>query len=196
MIEHCAQHQSCFLHVLILRALEELVHLGEELVLSDLIVEALKNLIDWPEVGLNLVLDVLVHAELLLGVLAAAHEALDLAHVDGSKLSRYDLLLVKLLWKVGCNLVAGIKDLFIPVLEPDTGHVVLLRILLHGTDVNFILGVQAVHLFEDTGHVSNLGLLLLEYVLDLLLEPVVKSKSIAFSSSLRAEVLEEVGHFV
>merc|ERR1712179_882028 len=69
----------CFLHVLILRALEELVNLGEELVLSDLIVEALKDLINWSEVGLNLVLDVLVH-ELLLGVLAAAHEALDLAH--------------------------------------------------------------------------------------------------------------------
>merc|ERR1712055_649708 len=184
MIEHCAWHQFCFLHVLILRALEELVNLGEELVLSDLIVEALKDLINWSEVGLNLVLDVLAHAQLLLGVLAAAHEALDLAHVNSSKLSRHNLLLVELLWKVGGNLVASIEDLFIPVLEPDTRHVVLLRILLHGTNVDFILSVQAVHLSEDTGHVANLGLLLLEHVLDLLLESVIESKSITCSLPL------------
>merc|ERR1711936_1248149 len=107
---------------IILRALEELVNLGEELVLSDLIVEAFKDLINWSEVGLN-------------------------------------LLLVELLWKVGGNLVASIEDLFIPVLEPDTRHVVLLRILLHGTNIDFILSIQAVHLSEDTGHVADLGLL-------------------------------------
>merc|ERR1712123_174227 len=57
------------LHVLILRALEELVNLGEELVLSDLILEALKDLINGSKVGLNLVLDVLVHAQLCLAFL-------------------------------------------------------------------------------------------------------------------------------
>merc|ERR1719431_108710 len=62
--------------------------------------------------------------------------------------------------------------------------VVLLRILLHSTNINFILGIQAVHLFEDTGHVANLGLLLLEHVLDLLLESVIKSKSITCSLPL------------
>merc|ERR1711887_461161 len=95
-----------------------------------------------------------------------------------------NLLLVELLWKVGGNLVASIEDLFIPVLEPDTGHVVLLRILLHGTNIDFIFSIQAVHLSEDTGHVSDLGLLLLEHMLDLLLESVIKSKSISCSLPL------------
>merc|ERR1712123_267632 len=117
------------LHVLILRALEESVNLGEELVLSDLILEALKDLTNGSKVGLNLVLDVLVHAQLLLG---------------------------KLLRKGGGNLKANIKDLLISVLEPGTGHVKLLNILLHGANINFVLSIQAVHLSEDTGHVSNL----------------------------------------
>merc|ERR1712123_527332 len=147
------------LHVLILRALEELVNLGEELVLSDLILEALKDLINGSKVGLNLVLDVLVHAQLLLGILATSHEALDLSHVDGSKVSLDNLLLVELLRKGGGNLMANIKDLLMSVLEPGTGHVKLLNILL---------SIQAVHLSEDTGHVSNLGLLFLEDMLNLL----------------------------
>merc|ERR1712050_110560 len=62
-------------------------------------------------------------------------------------------------------------------------HVVLLSILLHGTDIDFVLSIQAVHLSEDTGHVANLRLLLLKYMLDLLLEPVIKSKSIGDSSN-------------
>ena len=172
------------LHVLILRALEELVNLGEELVLSDLILEALKDLINGSKVGLNLVLDVLVHAQLLLGILATSHEALDLSHVDGSKVSLDNLLLVKLLRKGGGNLMANIKDLLISVLEPGTGHVKLLNILLHGANINFVLSIQAVHLSEDTGHVSNLGLLFLEDMLDLLLESVIKSQGIIISLSL------------
>merc|ERR1719318_1401172 len=94
------------------------------------------------------------------------------------------LLLVKFSWKVGGNLIASIKDLLISVLEPDTGHTVLLSILLHSTDINLILSVHTVHLFENTGHVSNLSLLLLKHMLDLLLESVVKSKSISISSPL------------
>merc|ERR1712123_302433 len=160
------------LHVLILRALEELVNLGEELVLSDLILEALKDLINGSKVGLNLVLDVLVHAQLLLD----------------------NLLLVKLLRKSGGNLMANIKDLLISVLEPGTGHVKLLNILLHGANINLVLSIQAVHLSEDTGHVSDLGLLFLEDMLDLLLESVIKSKSIGISCPLGAKVSHVVGH--
>merc|ERR1712123_339681 len=184
------------LHALILRALEELVNLGEELVLSDLILEALKDLINGSKVGLNLVLDVLVHAQLLLGILAASHEALDLSHVDGSKVSFDNLLLVKLLREGGGNLMANIKDLLISVLEPGTGHVKLLNILLHGANINLVLSIQAVHLPEDTGHVSDLGLLFLEDTLDLLLESVIKSKSIGISCPLGAEVSHEVGHLL
>merc|ERR1712123_368228 len=184
------------LHVLILRALEELVNLGEELVLSDLILGALKDLINGSKVGLNLVLDVLVHAQLLLGILATSHEALDLSHVDSSKVSLDNLLLVKLLRKGGGNLMANIKDLLISVLEPGTGHVKLLNILLHGANINFVLSIQAVNLSEDTGHVSNLGLLFLEDMLNLLLESVVKSKSIGISCPLEAEVSHEVGHLL
>merc|ERR1711892_902910 len=92
--------------------------------------------------------------------------------------------------------MANIKDLLISVLEPGTGHVKLLNILLHGANINFVLSIQAVHLSEDTGHVSNLGLLFLEDMLNLLLESVVKSKSIGISCPLGAEVSHEVGHLL
>merc|ERR1739838_664784 len=185
------------LHVLIFTlTVEELVYLTEELVFCHLILEARKDLFNGSKVGLNLVLDVLLHAKSLLGILAASHVALDLSHVDGSEVSLDDLLLVKLLRKGGGNLMASINDLFISVLEPFTGHVILLSILLHGANINFVLSIQAVHLSEDTGHVSNLGLLFLEDMLNLLLESVVKSKSIGISCPLGAEVSHEVGHLL
>merc|ERR1711892_901923 len=178
------------LHVLIFTlTMEELVYLTEELVFCHLILEALKDLFYGSKVGLNLVLDVLLHAQSLLGILAASH-------VDGSKVSLDNLLLVKLLRKGVGNLVASINDLLIPVLEPFTGHVILLSILPHGANINFIHSIQAVHLSEDTGHVSNLGLLLLKDMLNLLLESVVKRKSIGINCPLRAEVSHVVSHLL
>merc|ERR1711892_889370 len=173
-----------------------MVYLAEELVFCHLILEALKDLFNGSKVGLNLVLDVLLHAKSLLGVLATSHVALDLSHVDGSKVFLDNLLLVKLLRKGGGNLMASINDLLIPVLEPFTGHVILLSILLHGTNINFVLSIQAVHLSKDTGHVSNLGLLLLKDMLNLLLESVIKSKRIGISCPLGAGVSHVVGHLL
>jgi len=172
------------LHVLILRTLKQLVNMSEKLVFGDLVFEALEDFLDRSKVGLNLVLDILVHAQLLFGSFAAAHEALDPAHVDGSKFSLDNFLLIKFSREVGGHLIAGINDLFISILEPGTWHVVLLSILLHGADINFVLCVEDVHLSEDTGHVSDLGLLLLKHSLNLLLESVIKSQGIIISLSL------------
>ena len=70
------------LHVLVLLgSLQKLVDHEEDLILGELVVEPLHQLFNRSEVGFNLLLCVLVHAELHLGGFAAVHEALDLAQV-------------------------------------------------------------------------------------------------------------------
>ena len=75
------RHFGYELHEFILRSLEKLIDHPEDLLLGQLVIESLDELIHRPEVCLDLLLSVLVHAQLHLSGLAAVHEALDLAEV-------------------------------------------------------------------------------------------------------------------
>ena len=112
------------LHVLVLLgSLQELVDHEEDLILGELVVEPLHQLFNRSEVGFNLLLCVLVHAELHLGGFAAVHEALDLAQVaHGTVVVGGDVLLLQTGGQILRHLVAAVKDLLILVSEPLTGH--------------------------------------------------------------------------
>ena len=112
------------LHVLVLLgSLQKLVDHEEYLILGELVVEPLHQLFNRSEVGFNLLLCVLVHAELHLGGFAAVHEALDLAQVaHGTVVVGGDVLLLQTGGQILRHLVAAVKDLLILVSEPLAGH--------------------------------------------------------------------------
>ena len=112
------------LHVLILLgSLQKLVDHEEDLVLGELVVEPLHQLLNRSEVGFNLLLCVLVHAELHLGGFGAVHEALDFAQVaHGTVVVGGDVLLLQTGGQILRHLVAAVKDLLILVSEPLAGH--------------------------------------------------------------------------
>merc|ERR1719361_1330895 len=100
----------------------------EELVLGEL--GLLQDVLHGTKVGLNLVLDVLVHAQLGLGLLAALCEHLDLAELDGAEGITGDNGVVgDVSRQVGGHLVANVKQVLVLVLEPLAGHGVLLGVL-------------------------------------------------------------------
>ena len=107
------------LHPLLVIALEELIDHVEQLLLVDLVVEALQKLLHRSEVGLDLLLGVLVHAEPHLGGLAAGHEALDSSHVLHAG---HVVHVVKLGGLVLSDLMAAVKDGEVLLLEPLAGH--------------------------------------------------------------------------
>merc|ERR1719458_1385605 len=130
-------------HVVHLLAVQQLHNKREELVLSEL--GLLKDVLHGTKVGLNLLLDVLVHAQLHLGLLAALWEHLDLAKLDGAEgLAGDDGVLGNLSGQVGGHLVASVKEVLVLVLEPLAGHGVLLDGPLHGLHINVVAGVQDV----------------------------------------------------
>ena len=111
------------LHEFIFSTLEELIDHVEELFFIDLIVEALQQLLNRSKVGLNLLLGVLVHAQLHLGALAAAHEALDLADVLEGLVSGVNIVhVVQISGEVLRHLITTVQNGEVTILEPGAGH--------------------------------------------------------------------------
>lgn len=123
MVEDIRHYERQHLHKVLFGSLEKLVDHVEELLFVDLIVEVLKEILNGSEVGLDLLLGVLVHAELHLGALATAHEALDLANVlEGGVLVRNIEHVIEISGEVLSNLIATVKDGEIFFFEPFTWH--------------------------------------------------------------------------
>ena len=102
-----------------LRSLEELVDHEEQLLLVDLVVKALEELLHGTEVGLDLLLGVLVHAQLHLSALAAVHEALDLAQVaHGTVEVVGEDLVLQTSRQILSNLVAAVENLLVSLSKP------------------------------------------------------------------------------
>ena len=121
--------------------MEDLVDHEEQLFLIDLVVEALEQLLHWSEVGLNLLLGVVVHAQPHLGSLAAGEEALDLAHVAELVVSVDVEHVVELCGLVLGDLVAVVQDGEVLLLEPLAGH-------LHNATILFLVSKFFIlHLF-------------------------------------------------
>merc|ERR1739848_508710 len=182
-------------HVLHLLAVQQLHNKREELVLGQL--GLLQDGLHGSEVGLNLLLDILVHAELGLVFGAALHVHLDLAELDGAEgLAGDDGVVGDVGGQVGGHLVAGVQDLLVLLSEPGTGQLVLLHVGLHGLDVDVVAGIKAVHLTENAGHVSDLGLHVALLLSELLHQPVSEVKVLGIHSPgvPRAVVGHEVGH--
>jgi len=141
------------LHVFhLFTGVEELLHQGEQLGLGES--SLLQNLLERSKVVLYLDLHVLVHACAPLGFLAALQESLHLGEVGGSGV--FIVILDRLGYSFG-HLVADFNVPDLVVLEPLGRHIVLLKLLLHATDIDLVLVIQYIHLLHDTGEVSDLG---------------------------------------
>ena len=117
------RHFGYELHEFILRSLEKLIDHPEDLLLGQLVIESLDELIHRPEVCLDLLLSVLVHAQLHLSGLAAVHEALDLAEVaHWSVVVGGSVLLLQAGGQRLRHLVAAVKNLHILVFKPLARH--------------------------------------------------------------------------
>ena len=104
---------------MIIISLQELIDHVEDLLLGYLVVESLEKLVHGSEVGLNLLLGVLVHAQLHLGGLAAVHEAFDLAQVaHGTTVVVGEDLVLQASGQILSNLVAAVKNLGVSVTKP------------------------------------------------------------------------------
>lgn len=121
--EYCDGRLGCCwkmtLHPLLVIALEELIDHEEQLLLVDLIVEALQKLIHRAKVGLDRLLGVLVHTQPHLGGLVAVEEALDSTHVLHPG---HVVHVVQLGRLVLSNLLAVVKDGKVLLLEPFARH--------------------------------------------------------------------------
>ena len=117
------RHFGYELHEFILRSLEKLIDHPEDLLLGQLVIESLDELIHRPEVCLDLLLSVLVHAQLHLGALAAVHEALDLGQVaHGTVVVVGEDLVMQAGGQILSNLVAALQNLLVAITKPGTGH--------------------------------------------------------------------------
>ena len=95
----------------------------EDLLLGYLVIEALEKLVHGSEVGFNLLLGVLVHAQLHLSGLAAVHEAFDLAQVaHGTTVVVGEDLVLQASGQILSNLVATVKNLGVSVTKPGAGQ--------------------------------------------------------------------------
>ena len=104
---------------MIIIALQELIDHVENLFLSYLVVESLEKLVHRSEVGFNLLLGVLVHAQLHLSGLAAVHEAFDLAQVaHGTVVVVGEDLVLQAGRQILSNFVAAIKNLLVSLSKP------------------------------------------------------------------------------
>ena len=104
---------------MIIIALQELIDHVEDLLLCYLVVESIQKLVHGSEVGFDLLLGVLVHAQLHLGGLAAVHEALDLAKVPhGAIVVVGEDLVLQASRQILSNLVAAVENLLVSLSEP------------------------------------------------------------------------------
>ena len=103
--------------------MQKLIDHVENLLLCYLVVESLEKLVHGPEVGFDLLLGVLVHAQLHLGGLAAVHEAFDLGKVaHGTIVVVGEDLVLQAGGKILSNLVAALKNLLVAITKPGAGH--------------------------------------------------------------------------
>ena len=176
--------------------MQKLIDHVENLLLCYLVVESLEKLVHGPEVGFDLLLGVLVHAQLHLGGLAAVHEAFDLGQVaHGTIVGVGEDLVLQAGGKILSNLVAALKNLLVAITKPGAGHLngeliviiqrqkcslylVLLGIPLHGIHVDVVVLVDDVELPEHAGHVADVLDVLLHHVLQLLLQAVIESEGV------------------
>ena len=108
---------------MIIISLQELIDHVEDLLLGYLVIEALEKLVHGSEVGLNLLLGVLVHAQLHLSGLAAVHEAFDLAQVaHGTIVVVGEDLVLEASGQILGNFVAAVQNLLVSLTEPGAGQ--------------------------------------------------------------------------
>ena len=190
------RHWYFSLHELVIISLQELIDHVEDLLLCYLVVESVEKLVHRSEVGFDLLLGVLVHAQLHLRGLAAGHEAFDLGQVaHGTIVVVGEDLVLQAGGQILSHLVAALQDLLVALTKPGTGqlhgkqiemiqrqvctiYLVLLSILLHGAHIDVVVLVDDVELPEDAGHVADLLNVLLHHVLQLLLQAVIESKGV------------------
>jgi len=188
------RHWYFSLHELVIISLQELIDHVENLLLCYLVVESVEKLVHRSEVGFNLLLGVLVHAQLHLCGLAAGHEAFDLGQVaHGTIVVVGEDLVLQAGGQILSHLVAALQNLLVAITKPGTGQLVLLSILLHGTHIDVVVLVDDVELPEDTGHVADLLNVLLHHVLQLLLQAVIESKGVP-SLSLESHLTHASEH--
>ena len=88
-----------------------------------MVIEALEKLVHGSEVGFNLLLGVLVHAQLHLSGLAAVHEAFDLAQVaHGTIVVVGEDLVLEASGQILGNFVAAVQNLLVSLTEPGAGQ--------------------------------------------------------------------------
>ena len=108
---------------MIIISLQELIDHVEDLLLCYLVVESIQKLVHGSEVGFDLLLSVLVHAQLHLGGLAAVHEALDLAKVPhGAIVVVGEDLVLEASGQILGNFVAAVQNLLVSLTEPGAGQ--------------------------------------------------------------------------
>jgi len=137
-----------------------------------------KDIFKLTEIGLNLLLQVLVHTELTLGFGTALHEGFDLGNIDCDLLI-FDLILNLVLLlngaRKGCgHFITSVQKLLISCLEPFTGGSVLCHVLPDCWDGDLVIVVKYIEFLENTGHVANLLICSLLLSLEFSLKSVPK----------------------
>ena len=156
--------------------MEELEDEREDLLLGQ--PGGVEQLLEGPEVLLQLVPDVLVDAALGLGGLAAGHEGLELGQVGVAGVGVGGLDVDGDVLGDGVAVVHVLLD---AVLEP-LAQIHLAELLLHGGDVDLVVVVDDVHLLHDAGHVADLLLSVLLGLDDLVAQSVPEVQNVGDAS--------------
>ena len=134
---------------------------GVQLVLGQ--VGLLQDLLQGAEVGLELLLDVLVHAGPHLAVLDASHVGLDLGNVSVAG----EVVALHVVGGDALGVLDASVDVILNSLLQPLVNLELVHVLLLGSSIKLVVVVKDTALLQNTGHVADLLLHLLLLILDL-----------------------------